>query len=348
MEGKPPTRRTLLRLAGAGVAGAVLGIAGWEGCRFLIGQSGNAPKVIDPFTDKPAFDQPIIDTHVHVVNTNLPGVPVDRAPDGTPLEGALERVAGSIQAQMKEARVEHALCMPRREMNKVNDPLGTEGSRRLAQLVPGLHLIGLADPERCDDKHMASVEAALKKDEVVAFKAYLGYLHHGPDSPGYRPYYRLAAKYRIPVIFHTGDNYSQKAKVKFAHPLAIDEVAVDFPETNFVIAHLGNPWLMDAAEVIYKNNKKRGVENVWADLSALVIGSAEDFEKYRERKTLDGVIQDVRKAIDFAERPDRFLFGSDWPLAPIKVYRDFIRDVVPEPYHEMVFYKNARELFRLS
>ena len=45
------------------------------------------------------------------------------------------------------------------------------------------------------------------------------------------PYGRLAAKYDIPVIFHTGDTYSQSAKVKYAHPLFIDDVAVDFPET---------------------------------------------------------------------------------------------------------------------
>jgi hypothetical protein len=338
----------MLRLTGAGVAGAVLGIGGWEGFRFFASPSGTAPKAADHSEKKPSPVQAVIDTHVHVVDTNLPGVPPGNAPDGIPFQGSLERLARSIQSQMKEANVEHALCMPRREMNKANDPLGTEGTRRLAQLVSGLHPVGLADPERCDDKHLASVEAALKAGEVVALKAYLGYLHHGPDSPGYRPYYRLAAKYHLPVIFHTGDNYSQKAKVKFAHPLAIDEVAVDFPETNFVIAHLGNPWLMDAAEVIYKNNKKRGVENVWADLSALVIGSAEDFEKYRKQGVLKNVVGDVRKAIEYAERPDRFLFGSDWPLTPMSVYRDFIRELVPEPYHQMVFYKNAKELFKLN
>jgi predicted TIM-barrel fold metal-dependent hydrolase len=60
------------------------------------------------------------------------------------------------------------------------------------------------------------------------------------------------------------------------------------------------------------------------------------------------VSEDVRKAIDFAERPDRFLFGSDWPLAPIKVYRDFIRDLVPEEYHQAVLYDNAKALFKLT
>src|SRR5262249_28843587 len=156
----------------------------------------------------------IIDAHVHVVNAKLPGVPLGTAPDGTPFGGDPKRLAATIQAELKGANVTHALCMPSREMND-KDPLGVEETRALAKLVPGLHLVGFADPERAyDDRHMSAVEDELKKGDVVAFKVYLGYLHHGPDSPGYRPYYKLAAKHDIPVIFHTGDNWSQKAKVK--------------------------------------------------------------------------------------------------------------------------------------
>ena len=46
----------------------------------------------------------------------------------------------------------------------------------------------------------------------------------------------------MPVFFHTGDTYSPEAKLKFAHPLGVDEVAVDHPDVKFVLCHLGNPW----------------------------------------------------------------------------------------------------------
>jgi predicted TIM-barrel fold metal-dependent hydrolase len=344
MEDKMPSRRTLLKLGGAAAAGAVLGIGGWEACRSYSGPQKPTEKPAEPAEKKVPSPQAVIDTHVHLVNTNLRGVPeLIREP---------EQVARDVKAPMKEANVEHALCMPSREMDE-KDPLGVVGTRRLAKLVPGLHPIGLADPERIGDKHLEGVEESLKEKEgqVVALKAYLGYLHHGPEDPGYRPYYRLAAKYKIPVIFHTGDTWSHQAKVKYAHPLRIDEVAVDYPETNFVIAHMGNPWLMDTAEVMYKNNNKQlkmgKNENVWADLSALVVGEAKDFEKYHKLGWLKTVIEDVRKAIAFVERPDRFLFGSDWPLAPMNVYRDFIRDLIPEEHHQAVFYDNAKALFKL-
>lgn len=124
-------------------------------------------------------------------------------------------------------------------------------------------------------------------------------------------------------------------------------MATDFPDTNFVIAHLGNPWIMDAA-VIYKNNKKGLRENVWADLSALLVGTAEELAAYREQGFFESVGREVRKGIDYAERPDRFLFGSDWPLAPIAGYRDFVAQLLPEAHRRAVFHDNAKALFRLG
>jgi predicted TIM-barrel fold metal-dependent hydrolase len=343
------SRRTVLTVGGALVAGGVLGVAGWEGWRSLAGRAEPAAKPEAEPDKKPWSVPAVIDVHVHLVNPGLPGVPPASAPDGTPLDGPARAMAQAIQAEMKQAAVAHALCMPCRE-SAPDDPLGIQRTRAVAALVPGLHLIGLADPERFDGDHLARAEEALKRGDVVALKAYLGYLHHKPNDPGYRPYYKLAAKYDVPVIFHTGDTYSQSAKVKYARPLFIDEVAVDFPETKFVIAHMGNPWLTDAAEVIYKNNwnRKGARRNVWADLSALLVGSGDDFETYRKDGALTAAIEDVRKAILFSECPDRFLFGSDWPLAPLRVYRDFIRELVPEQHHQAVFHDNARALFKLA
>jgi predicted TIM-barrel fold metal-dependent hydrolase len=330
---KGPSRRTVLKSVGGALAAGVLGAGAWTVYRFTAGR-GNAGV------------KPIIDTHIHLVHPNLPGVPEIRAQDGTSFDGPLDELAESIRIEMRAVGVEHALCMPRREVSE-EDPLGIERTRRLAALVPALHPIGLADPERTDEAHLARVEEALKRGQVVALKAYLGYLHHGPDSPGYRPYYELAARYRIPVIFHTGDNYSHRAKVKYAQPLLVDEVAVDFPQTRFVIAHMGYPWLMDAAEVIHKNNKKGVKENVWADLSGILVGSASDFEAYRARGLLKAVTEEVRKALYYTERPDRILYGSDWPLAPMAAYRDFILELIPVEYHQAVFHDNAKSLFRL-
>src|SRR5262249_4799192 len=171
---------------------------------------------------------------------------------------------------------------------------------------------------------------------VRALKCYLGYLHYPPGDPGYRPYYELAERHRLPVVFHTGDTYSPRARLRFAQPLPIDDVAVDHPKACFVLAHLGNPWLTDAAEVVYKN------VNVWADLSGFVVGGASDFTAEARRETLEEARAALGRAYRYAERPNRFLYGSDWPLAPMKEYSNFIASAVPEAHHALVFEENAR------
>src|SRR5262245_3114146 len=154
MEDKMPSRRTLLKLGGAAVTGAVLGIGGWEVGRSFSNPQKPVGKSAEAEEKKTPSAKVVIDTHVHLVNTNLRGVP-------ELLHKPPEEVARELQKEMKEANVEHALCMPSREMDE-KDPLGVEGTRRLASMVPGLHPIGLADPERFDEKHLERVEDSLK------------------------------------------------------------------------------------------------------------------------------------------------------------------------------------------
>jgi uncharacterized protein len=278
----------------------------------------------------------MIDAHVHVVPPNLPGV----GSLSPLLDQPLEAVAAKLRAEMDAAGMTHALAMGRWRPPE-DDPLAIEATLRVARHVPGLYAIGMADPGISDPEHLRRVDVALAEAKVVALKGYLGYLHYGPDHPGYVPYYELAAKHGVPFVFHTGDTYSPKAKLRYAQPLLVDDVAVDHPRVRFVMAHLGNPWLLDAAEVIYKN------VNVWADLSGMLVGDAASFADEEHREAIADTVAGVRKAFRYAERPNRFLYGSDWPLAPMREYRNFVRSAIPEQYHEQVFEENARKLFRL-
>jgi predicted TIM-barrel fold metal-dependent hydrolase len=278
----------------------------------------------------------MIDVHIHGVPPCLPGV----GPLSPLLELPLDSVAQALHDEMQAAGATHVLAMGCWRITP-EDPLGVAGTLQLAARVPGLHAIGIADPTRTDAEHLRRVAAVLATGQVRALKGYLGYLHFGPDHPHYVPYYELAARYNLPFIFHTGDTYSPRAKLRFSQPLLVDEVAVDHPEVRFVLAHLGNPWLTNAAEVIYKN------VNVWADLSGLLVGDAASFSEEERQEARADVIRDIARAFRYAERPNRFLYGSDWPLVPMPAYRDFIRSAIPPVYHPLVFQDNAQALFRL-
>ncbi|GAC1464215.1 MAG: hypothetical protein NVSMB9_02600 [Isosphaeraceae bacterium] len=291
----------------------------------------------------------MIDVHIHVVSDNLPDTKPSASGSARHQDERPDELAKRLRAEMKAAGITIALGMGRLG-GPADDPLGINGTIRLASLVPGLHAIGAADPTRTVTDHPAHFDRAeeqLASGKVVALKAYLGYLPFGPDSPGYQPYYVLAARHKVPFIFHTGDTWSTRAKLRYAHPLLVDEVAVDHPEVRFVLAHFGNPWLIDAAEVIYKN------ENVWADLSGLIVGDESQFVVDSSgnpppNSSWAMSLPDLRRAFHYTEKPDRFLYGTDWPLAPMAGYRRFIESVIPREHHAAVFEKNARALFRLK
>ncbi len=290
----------------------------------------------------------MIDAHIHAVHDHVPGGKPG-GPEEVDLDARPDTVAARLRTEMKEAGVTHALGMGRLDAPS-DDPLGINGTLRLAALVPGLHAIGIADPSKriaTHAEHFKKAEDDIAAGKVVALKAYCGYLPFGPDSPAYTPYIRLAARYKIPFVLHTGDTWSTRAKLRYAHPLLVDDVAVDHPDVRFVIAHLGNPWLIDAAEVVFKN------DNVWADLSGLLVGTAEAFRTGPDgRPSPESAwaqsLPALQKAFHYAEKPDRFLYGTDWPLAPMAGYRAFVESFIPREHHEAVFDTNARKLFGIK
>ncbi|HSQ58289.1 MAG TPA: amidohydrolase family protein [Gemmata sp.] len=278
----------------------------------------------------------MIDCHIHAVPPNLPGT----GPLSPLLLRPPDEIAGQLRLEMQTTRVQTVLAMGSWDAGE-DDPLGINSTLAIAQQVPGMRAIGVADPTRTDVQHFRKVESLLASGAVVALKGYLGYLHFDPSHANYRRYYELAAKYRVPVMFHTGDTFSPHAKLKYAHPLGIDDVAVDHQDCRFVMCHVGNPWMTDAAEVIYKNM------NVWADLSGLLVGTDEEFATEEGREAAAELAYSLQRAIRYSERPNRFIYGTDWPLVPMRAYREFIFDATAPEWHQLIFEDNARTLFRI-
>jgi uncharacterized protein len=211
-------------------------------------------------------------------------------------------------------------------------PMGLD----LEEDIPGniVYCAGV-NPYDLDQDALIRLEEEVQKPNVVGIKIYLGYYPFYAYDEVYEPVYRLAAKYKLPVVFHTGDTYSERGFLKYSHPLAIDEVAVKNRDVNFMMAHFGDPWTITGAEIIYKN------PNVFADLSGLIVGTEVDLKKKSEGLFLDH----LRHALVFADSYDKLLFGTDWPLIPIAPYIEFIKNLIPEEFHEQVFYHTAIKVF---
>lgn len=252
----------------------------------------------------------VIDAHVHVTysgkKSELTGFEVTEA---------------EFQRQLQEVNGRGAIAHTNRKMDQTRDYSSL-------RIVPCLGIT--KDPD------LKRIERGLKNKDYRCVKVYLGYEYQYAAHPKYKSVYRLAEKYNIPVVFHTGDTYDVDGHLKYADPLTIDEVAVEFRKVKFVIAHIGNPWIQSAAEVAYKN------ENVYLDVSALLIGKllelpAEQVEKY--------VVEPIRWVWGYVENPKKMMFATDWPLVRIKDYVEITKRAVPFEYWDRFFYLNAAEVF---
>lgn len=192
------------------------------------------------------------------------------------------------------------------------------------------------NPFKLDNAGLDALEQALQRPEAVGIKIYLGYYPYYAYDDVYQPVYELAKQYKVPVVYHTGDTYSERGLLKYSHPLTVDEVAVAHRDVNFMIAHFGDPWVLDGAEIVYKNR------NVFADLSGLMVGDAAECARLKDSPLF---FAHLRHAVTYCDHYEKMLFGTDWPLAPVQPYLQFVQELIPEAYHEHVFYKTALRVF---
>lgn len=190
-----------------------------------------------------------------------------------------------------------------------------------------------------ESRDLKRLERGLKSGDFRCIKIYLGYSYKYAYDKYFKPVYQLAEKYDVPVVFHTGDTYSADGKLKFSDPMTIDEVAVDNRKVNFVIAHLGNPWIQTAAEVAYKN------PNVYIEASALLIGNLKEISSAGLDRYL---IDPIRWSYGYMEDPSKYLYGTDWPLTGMKDYLEAYKKAIPREAWCQVFYENAINVFKLK
>jgi predicted TIM-barrel fold metal-dependent hydrolase len=263
----------------------------------------------------------IIDCHVHLNNYH--------EQVAVSLDESLDR----LQAAMAESGVGYAMVLTSYLVN-TNRPSTAEVVRAVEHhdnlsVVAG---ISYTNYRQRDLREMADF---LQAGLVKGLKLYPGYEPFYPNDKRLQVVYELAEEFDVPVMIHTGDTYSPGGKLKYAHPLEVDEVAVDHRKVRFIICHLGNPWLQDCMEVVYKN------ANVYADFSGLVLGEfTEAFEDYMEEQLEDVIL--------YAGEPDYLLFGTDWPICSMKSYVEFVHQLKLSDEHRIkICYENARRIFKL-
>jgi predicted TIM-barrel fold metal-dependent hydrolase len=105
-----------------------------------------------------------------------------------------------------------------------------------------------------------------------------------------RDIYATCERIGLPVMIHTGTSIFPGARSKYGNPMEIDDVAIDFPDLQIIMAHGGRPLYMAEAFFILRRHRK-----VWLDLSGIPPKS----------------ILEYFPRID--EISPQVLWGTDWP-----------------------------------
>jgi uncharacterized protein len=139
--------------------------------------------------------------------------------------------------------------------------------------------------------------------------------------------YRTAEEHGRPVMIHTGTSVFPGARNRFADPMAVDDVAVDFPRLDIVLAHSGRPLYMTTAVFLARRHP-----NVRLDLSGIP-----------PRKLLEYLPR-------LEEISDRCLWGTDFPSPGIVSMRRNVDDFLGLPLSDgakrRILYDNAAALLR--
>lgn len=160
-----------------------------------------------------------------------------------------------------------------------------------------------------------------------ALKLYPTYQCFYPNDPILYKTYAVAQERGLPVMIHTGSSIFPTARIKYGDPIFADDVAVDFPRLNIVLAHSGRgPWYEHAVSLA------RIRPNVFLEISGI--------PPHRLLEYLPAV----------ARMPDKTIFGSDWPtVPPIKGIVEGIAALkLPADALQKIFWANAARLLRLE
>lgn len=273
----------------------------------------------------------VIDAHIHCF---------DCEPfKALAIEAGAANTMVALQEEMARAGVRLAIAMGNAgEDESAAVPLRTSWSlKRLT--IPVVECLGIHEDSinaSTDSEVMARFDKAMLLPTTVGLKVYAGYRPIHVADKRYHPFYDLARAHDMPVVIHTGETALPDALLKYAHPLTIDELAVQFPDVRFVMAHAGNPWLIDAVEVARKNS------NVYLELSGLFAGRFDANVMAKEEKAY---LDYIRMWTKYLGRYDKILYGSDWPLVNQGDYQELMATVIPSTHHQAFFYDNARAVF---
>lgn len=171
------------------------------------------------------------------------------------------------------------------------------------------------------DEQYKMLESFITDKKIAGIKLYCGHEPIFLNDKALKLVYRLAERYDLPILFHSGWDNSQ-----YSSPEIIKDTAEKYSSIRLICCHCCYPNLKECFDVLAKH------DNVQFDISSVADGDAVNI-----KHTLEKAIHKM---------PERFIFGSDYGCCNQAKHIEFCNGLDISDYEkEMLFYKNAEQIY---
>ena len=162
--------------------------------------------------------------------------------------------------------------------------------------------IGFAsvDPH-CKDA-VESLEYAFEELHLLGLKLHPSRQIFYPTDAALLPIYECCIRHNKPILFHAGISLEPNSNSKYSHPSLFEEVAIQFPELRFCLAHFGWPWVTETAALLLK------YPNIYTDTGMLYFDNAREFYAHVFKNELGEhwIDRSLRHQVMFGSNNPRF------------------------------------------
>ncbi len=180
---------------------------------------------------------------------------------------------------------------------------------------------------------LEQARAAIQDLKMLGFHFHPIMGHFSVDDERFYPLWETITTLNVPVMIDVGTTGMGAgmpgglgAKIRHAHPSAIDSLAADFPNLTIIAAHPGWPWVDEMTAVALHKG------NVYWDLSG-----------WAPKYLPDALKRDIRSRLQ-----DKVMFGSDYPSIPYeRLFREWNDLGYNTAILEKLFHQNAERILHL-
>ncbi|HEX6470063.1 MAG TPA: amidohydrolase family protein [Streptosporangiaceae bacterium] len=190
------------------------------------------------------------------------------------------------------------------------------------------------DPARGAEGVRMARELLAEHPQIRGFKLHPSAQAFYPNDRSVYPLYEVIAEHQRIVLFHTGHTGVGAGtrggggiRLKYANPMYVDDVAVDFPDMPIILAHPSFPWQDEALSVALHKPQ------VYIDLSG-----------WSPKYFPPQLVQYANTLLKH-----KMLFGSDFPMiTPDRWLADFDKIDIRPAVRPLILKDNAVRLFGLE